>query len=391
MSGLPYGKSASVNRCLSLYAIFDPNEFNILVVNHTAGNKSESRDNIGLKGNFKNINYIYTTPTPYKPISFLKRRYYKFIGRLNEFRLLIKLGFKKDIDIILYYPDGFFFDLFFYRVISKIFRISLVSHYVEFRSSFKRKGLTWKRINDILFDKYFMYLSDGVIPISNFLYEYVESKKKDVPQIKIPPVIDFSIFEKIEDRKIKEDYFLYVGAAGYFKAIKLILDAFAVINNKNYCLYLVLHGKGKSLVESEVNKHSKKGFIKLFSNLEYEKLLEFNKNARTLLIPLENTIKDRARFPQKISEYLASGNPIITTNFGEITYYFEHLNSALIANECDAESISEQMEYAINNKKESRKIGEKGYDIGIKYFNTVSYSGELTDFMKRMYFKNNIN
>ena len=51
------------------------------------------------------------------------------------------------------------------------------------------------------------------------------------------------------------------------------------------------------------------------------------KNATAHLIPLSNSIQDTARFPNKISEYLASAKPIITTDVGEIKHYFKDMDN----------------------------------------------------------------
>jgi len=39
------------------------------------------------------------------------------------------------------------------------------------------------------------------------------------------------------------------------------------------------------------------------------------------------------------------------------------------------------MEFVINNKKKAKLIGLKGYETGLKYFNTLAYKEELKRFM----------
>ena len=51
-------------------------------------------------------------------------------------------------------------------------------------------------------------------------------------------------------------------------------------------------------------------------------LINKYENANALLILLTNSIHGRAQFPHKISEYLASDNLTIITNYGIIRYYF---------------------------------------------------------------------
>lgn len=382
MSGIPFERGAAINRCLSLYAILNKNDFNVLILNHKAGLNRKKQISISKSGNYEYLNYIYTTPTAYKPNTFIKRRYYKFIGRLNEFITLFKLSSKNKIDILLYYPDGLFFDLVTYRIISKLYGTKLVSHYVEFRSSFERKVLSWKKINDVLFDKYFMYFVDGVIPISEFLFNKVKSTREDLQQLKIPPVIDFQVISEMKPKPKDENYFLYVGAAGYLEAIRIILDSFELINNNNFYLYLILHGKGLKLIKQEIKTHPKRKLIKVFSNLEYHELMSYNFNANALLIPLEDSLKDTARFPQKICEYVASKSPIITTEAGEIKYFFQDGVNALISKNYNSKTFAEKMNFVIQNPERSKEIGHNGYKIGLDYFDSKQYKLKLEEFIQ---------
>lgn len=384
MSGIPFEKGAAINRCLVLYSVLDSELFSVLILNHKTGLEQRFDVEKPKSGSYGKLHYLYTTPTAYKPKTFLKRRYYKFIGRVNELFTLIKLKLNHNIDVLLYYPDGLFFDLIAYRTISKLLGIKLIAHYVEFRSSFERNGITWKRINDLLFDKYFMHFCDGVLPISSFLFEHVKDKKTTIPQLKIPPIIDFDSIAKLKVDKKNENFFLYVGAAGYFSAINTILDAFERIEDSSYYLYLILHGKGLDKVREHIEKHTKSNLIKIFTNLDYSELIAFNLNAKALLIPLEDTIKDTARFPQKISEYIASKRPIITTDVGEIKYYFKDGDNALITSANEPALFSAKMEFVINHPKIAADIGKQAYETGLAYFNTISYKSKLEKFIRNI-------
>ena len=111
--------------------------------------------------------------------------------------------------------------------------------------------------------------------------------------------------------------------------------------------------------------------------MPYETLLNYYLNASALLIPLRPNIQDKARFPQKISEYVISGNPIITTKYGEVINYFEDSVNALIADEYDVNLFSKKMEYIIKYPEKSLEIGLGGKEVGMKYFNYKNYSSSL--------------
>ena len=122
----------------------------------------------------------------------------------------------------------------------------------------------------------------------------------------------------------------------------------------------------------------------LFSNLSYESLMQLYIDAMALLIPLTGSIRDTARFPHKICEYLASGNPMITTNYGEIPYYFRAEENALIADKFEVNSFSEQMQFVIDNPQQAARIGEEGKKTGRKYFHYQSYGEQLTSMIEHL-------
>ena len=380
ISGVPFIPSAPISRCLAIYNMLSKAEYKILAIN----NRPFDYTNLSIerKGEFHNISYQFTTISPYKSNHFLIRRMDNFYGKINEIFVLFKLGFQNKIDFMFFYPTGSFFELVKYKLISILFGFPLICHYVEYRSSFETRDKLKLRVKDFLFDNYFMLLVDGVIPISEFLINRIQNKKKYLPILKIPPVVNFNLFKRNDD-KIYENYFLYIGGAGYEKALDLILDAYNLINQKNYYLYLVLHGGNMNKILTKIETHPKAEFIKVFSDLEYQELIQYNIHAKALLIPLSNSIQDKARFPQKIAEYLASKNPIITTNFGEIKYYFRDGLNALVANDECVTSFSEKMEFIIKYPDKAKNIGSEGYKLGLKYFDSNSYFASLDKFIKR--------
>ena len=377
VSGFPYAINASINRCNALYTIINKIGFRVFVINNRAVDKSLFKGRIDNSGSYNGIDFEFTPSNLVKPTSFIKRRINNFSGRMNELRLIHKKSIKDNIDLMIFYPTGKFTELLYYRFFSKIYKYPLIVHYVEYRSAFKSRENFLVKYNDKLFDKYLTFLSDGVIPISNFLVDKLR-ERSDIDYIKIPPLVDFSLFNST--KMMSEKYFLYVGSVGYYDVIELIIQSFEQIKNDDFKLYLVLSGNINS-ISDRISKSIKKKTIRVFSNLEYEELIDLYCNAKALLIPLRDNIQDKARFPQKISEYLASKKPVITTGFGEILFYFKDKENAIIAKKDNKEEFSKAMKFVIDNPKKATNIGLKGYITGLKYFDKKNYSYQINNFL----------
>lgn len=381
MSGFPAG-SASVNKCIAVYQSLNKNNFKVLAINNRAFHRDNVYFKIEKKGEINGVRYIYTSPSPFKSKSFLGRRSSNFLGKANEFFLLSKLAIRKEVDIMFFYPNGSFAWLIYYRLFSLIFNFPIIAHYVEFRSAFGSRKSLLDKISDKLFDKYFVYFTDGILPISEFLMVHLQHIGCKKPLLKVPPLTDFTDFLNI-DRDFSANYFLYVGSAAYLEAVRMIFEAFELADNKDFELHLVVSGNPSemALLKNLLDKSRKAKSIKMLSNLTYPDLLKKYINSKANLIPLSNSMQDTARFPQKIAEYLASGNPIITTNNGEVPYYFQDENNALVAESYSPEAIAKKMTYVANYPEQAAEIGKRGYELGIKYFDLNAFKLNINKFV----------
>lgn len=298
------------------------------------------------------------------------------MGRVNEFGLLVRLCRAKKVDVAFYYPtNGSFLELLYYRAFSKIFRFPLIAHYVEYRTAFKHSN-PWEAASDHLFDKYFFNYVDAVLPISSYLISHLKSRGNQKPVLKIPPLADFKLFAKTE--VARQPYFFYVGSAAYMSVIQFILDSFDY-SGTAFELHLLVNGNASEKAEftARVAKSAKANCIKTFSNLSFEALVQKYNEAGALLIPLSGAVTDTARFPQKIAEYLASGNPVITTAFGEVPHYLKNEFDALIAPGYTVQHFAEKMEWVAANPGKAEAIGKQGRATGLKYFDINSYGEQL--------------
>ena len=139
-------------------------------------------------------------------------------------------------------------------------------------------------------------------------------------------------------------------------------------------LILVLNGKLSDRIRDICLLNDS---IIVVSKLDYDVLIGMYKGALALLIPLRNTPQDCARYPQKITEYLASGRPIISCQFGEIGRHFSHGVDALLAVDFDVERYAEMMIFAVDNTDELEKIAFRGHVLGRKIFDVASQRENL--------------
>lgn len=381
----PYGMAAMQKLIMISQSLLSAGA-KVTVINRKGVYHPDRKLDLPIQGDYEGIKYIYTSGSIYKSKSFLTRNFLKLKGIVNEFFYLRKLKKENNLGagIISCHHFG---QTLLYRIYGWVLGFPVVLNYVEWASKMQhRKGLK-DQINDYFFDNWLVKKMDGAFPISEVLINNFKKIAPNKPQFKIPILCDFEEFN-IPRVKTEHPYFLYCGALSYREVVSFILEAYDQLPSEpRMDLYLIVGGgeeKDLAKLKSDIQKLKHKNQIKIFRNIPREDIPKHFKAASALLIPLRDTIQDAARFPHKIGEYVATGNPMIATNYGEVKHYFKDGENALIANEYDSIVYAEKMKEVMENPKRAEEIGRKGQELGLKKFNYKHYGESIKTFLEKI-------
>jgi glycosyltransferase involved in cell wall biosynthesis len=384
-SGFPYGLAENQKVILiSKSLLLTGND--VTIICHSAVRSRINHPDIKVSGNFENIDYVYTAGSPFRNNNFIKRNLLLIKGIISEFFLLKRMKRDNKLDFAILNTHNFY-KILYYFIISKLIGFKTILNYVEFFSGVKKK---WFQIgmwlNDKLYDKYSPLLVDAVFPISEFLINHLKEVSPNRKFLKIPVLTDFEKYNDIEILQ-EEKYFLFCGGAAYKEIIQFIIDSFNWLNTSSTFLYLVINGPDYEIMEIKnyISNTKQKDNIKIFSKLTDKQLYTYYKNAIALLIPLRPTLQDIARFPHKIGEYLASGNPVISTNYGEVKYYFRDMENMLLADSYDINLFAEKMQFVIDNPEVSKKIGISGKNAARPIFDYRIKASGIDNFLNSQF------
>ncbi len=245
------------------------------------------------------------------------------------------------------------------------------------------KGNFIQKIFASMLDKKFGYFVDLIFPISHYLKDKSEQFGK--PLYLLPVLASYN---RVVNECCPKTHFTFCGHIRYLLRNKLILDAFRLIyrQENSACLTLVLvgneddFGKMRDLLEKDgLNKS-----VIVKSNLSQKDLYYLYDTSIALLVPLDpDNLQDKARFSQKIAEYVSSKRPIITSQAGEIPYYFKNKESALIV-PYNAKGYADGMLELLKNPSLADSIGNGGYQTGIRYFDYRIVGKELKGIIEKL-------
>lgn len=158
-----------------------------------------------------------------------------------------------------------------------------------------------------------------------------------------------------------------------------------VQNGGQINLTLVLNGPQHLLndVQDYINEIGLKDRDIIKTSLPYKKLLEEYRRGQALIIPLDpNYDQDKARFSQKIAEYLSTKSAILTNKVGEINFYFK--DDEIITCDYNETSFADAFKWIETHKENCRKIGSNGYKRGATDFNYKSVGKALRSFLESL-------
>lgn len=384
-SGFPVGLAGIQRMTLMGRALIEA-ECKVRVVCRMAVWPTEVKTHYGKEGVHEGIHYRYTSDSPFRPNTKAKRKYQKIKGLIREFFYLKKLKKEGEIDAVILSTMNFN-DSLRYKLYSRLIDFPIALNLVEMATALERRSSFFLKIGDWLVEKWLLKQFNGAMPISDALHEYYGKIAPSKPNMKVPVLCDYDNFATIK-RNPSEPYFLYCGSDSFIEVAEFVLKAYQAMENKSKVkLYLLISGIQKHIIElfqEEVNKMFPEGNVQLFSNVPYQELMQLFTDANALLIPLRPTVEDRARFPHKIGEYLATGNPVITTKVGEIETYFEDGTTALVSEKYEINEFSEKMDYVVDNYDHAREIGLQGKEMGLKTFSFTAYGASIKQFLMKL-------
>ncbi len=387
-SGFPYGMAA-IERMKLLSKSLVNEGASVTIINRKG--KFRPDDTMALMpiGTYQGIKYIYTSGTIYRSQDFFRRNLQKVKGICGELRLIRRMANDKKIDVAIV-STHHFFTASLYVLYARLFGFSIVLNFVEWTPAMSHHRGWWQKIQDLAYSRILIKMMDGALPISEALTDRYKRIAPHKSFCKIPVVCDFSRFAK-ERKESARPYFLYCGSMAYREVLEFILTSYDQLQDNSFDLYILVSGGTRSeqtQLQSDLEKRKKSASIHVFSNIPYDQLVDLYLSASAFLIPLRPTLQDISRFPHKIGEYLAAGNPIISTNFGEVAYYFTDGDNALLANNYSCHEFQEKMQFVIENPTEAKDIGQRGKVMGEKEFHYRQIGSKLQSFLRSLTCRN---
>ena len=190
----------------------------------------------------------------------------------------------------------------------------------------------------------------------------------------IPTIIDCEAWQLLGEPARNPPLIFYSGAFADQDDMEKLLQALAWLKNHNVRFRMRLLGARPELARVQ-------RLQALAKELGLAELVEFKgfcpaavvkqevENANILINLRTNSLWSRSGLSTKLSEYLAAGRTILTTDIGDNARYVEHLKSALVVSSEDpAEKVAEVLKLAIESPEWRQKLGRGAREAALTHF-----------------------
>lgn len=344
--------------------------------------------NLETSGYHENVKFTYTCNTSTKPSRFLARRKAGMIGYVNVIRYIIS-----NRNLVNAIIDGGMPYLIHKILITRLAHI-LGMIIIQEKSEFPFFKKQSAKIHVKLYQKFFNFLVpklyDGTFVISEKLFDYYKSRIHKRSQLLLIPVL-VNVNEYMEYKIYKRK--LTIVSAGSLSQLKdgtlTLIKAFSRLLERFPDYKLICTGgnpdskeflTARSLVES----------LNISENVEFtgfiprEELIRIQKEASVLVLAKPSSLHADHCFPTKLGEYLATGNPVVVTDTGEISKFLTDKENAFLAKPDSEKSLVEQLSSVLLNYEEAIRVGKRGLHLAETEFDYKIIGKPIIEFIEKL-------
>jgi glycosyltransferase involved in cell wall biosynthesis len=339
-------------------------------------------------GTADGISYYHPFEQKKRSSSFFIRTGQKIKKHIRTYRLLKKIN-KEDKIIAINSWTNLLSTHFVAWIFSKLLRTKLITECSEHPLK-DFQGGTVTKIKGTA--KFYIEsrMCDGILCISRFLVDFHKARGVNPKKLfHISSTVDASRFIKTGIKPITKKYIGYFGSLTFKRDnVDLLIKAFARFSQLHPDVYLVLGGFSTPDVKKQMTEMISQLEIQervvITEYLTREEILQYIIHADVLVMVRSNDLEASASYPSKLSEFLATGRPVITVNVGEIADFITDKVNGFLIEPGDVDALANRLDFIFNNYQFAEQVGLKGKELTSGVFDYKFQAGRMIDFIQSL-------
>lgn len=346
--------------------------------------------NLEWKGIEGGVPFRYTGKSTLRHKIKYLRPIYDVIDRVRAM-LYIKRNIKKG-DVLFLFMGGHVKQMLRYMKIAKKKGAYCVRDLCELPYGTGAETERAIRLRKVTIEQQFPKL-DGIISISDALLNLARSyTPSSCVNIKVPIMVEFEHYGvETKPNTPSTPYIFHAGTLYQQKdGILGMIEAFGIAKQiLNRPIKYILTGSVNACSHPEelkqiINKYKLEGSLEFVGYLDRNQVKEYLKYASLVISNRPKSKQDYYGFSTKVGEYLASGTPLLLTDWGEAVNWLEDKKSAFITEPENTDALARAIVYVFDHPDESRQVGLAGQKVCCECFDYKKWSKPLVEFMNHL-------
>jgi len=248
-------------------------------------------------------------------------------------------------------------------------------------------------------EKYNLDHTDGIIVGNKAGYTILRDKGFDSTMRVMPQLgVDEALFKPQDSTALRSSFGIQsndfvIGFVGRFvpeKGLHTLLDAVAILNNRNLSFKLLLLGRGEMKAEL-LNRAQELGFgdrMVQLDSVKHNEVAQYISAMNTLVLPSETTLKFKTltsvgwqeQFGHVLIEAMAAQVPVIGSDSGEIPNVIA--DTGLVFPEGDATALAHHLCHLIDDRTFAENLGRRGYQRCMAKYTNEALAKETLEFYR---------
>jgi glycosyltransferase involved in cell wall biosynthesis len=344
--------------------------------------QKDTRENIGKQGQLNDISF--------KIIGFRLSNIFSVFGFFFGGGAFLKKAKKKNCKNIIYNYNAPDVKNICFILYARLIGYKIIFDIIEDNSFEAHVGLINKfRIKTSVFLlKRCRYFADGMIGISEHLYQLVQKvSKNSIPCHLIPVTVNLNYFKNNNSTvQTKNLQIFYGGSFGKKDGLEYLISAFDKVGAVHNDVKLIFTGLGHKQDMDRVNEQIAKAANKdriiykgFLSAADYYTLIN---QCDIFCMTRVNSKFANAGFPFKLGEFLATGKGVIATNVGDVPNYLFNNVNALVIKPDSVDELAEALLTLIEQPAKRQVIGIEARKTAEQFFDSDTVGMKLLSIFK---------
>ncbi len=339
-------------------------------------------------GTYGGYRYFFPFSSRTRSPFILIRQYRKFLKYINAVKIISQLSQADGIDALIVYSENsltHLFSFFLSRLFSAVLILEQNEHPLK---NYQSSG--FKRLKGSARSAVVYKLFDGILCISDYLVNYLSRRiRRSAEVLLVSSTVDTRKFERKYSRPVAFDYIGYFGNINVGRdAVDILVQAFYLIAKKYPNLHLVMTGSINAhddlLLRELVEKLGIRDRVRLLGDVNGNLVMEYMMNAKLLALPRTIDFRTLASFPSKLTEYLATGIPVVSVDVGDISKYVVDNENVFLVKSPGAEAFASKLEFALDNYRHAKKVGLNGKKLTSGVFSYKYQTKRIAEFVRHL-------